>query len=72
LWKRIFKSIKAIRRKEIKTNVDKTDGFSIPLRISVNDSKGHAMVLTYRPDRFAALIRSIIIKDTQQINNNIE
>jgi len=33
LWKRIFKSIKAIRRKEIKTNVGKTDGFSIPLRI---------------------------------------
>jgi len=32
LWKRIFKSIKAIRRKEIKTNVGKTDGFSIPLR----------------------------------------
>jgi len=31
LWKRIFKSIKAIRRKEIKTNVGKTDGFSIPL-----------------------------------------
>jgi len=31
LWKRIFKSIKAIRRKEIKTNVSKTDGFSIPL-----------------------------------------
>jgi len=31
LWKRIFKSIKAIRRKEIKTNVGKTDGFSISL-----------------------------------------
>jgi len=32
LWKRIFKSIKAIRRKEIKTNVGKTDGFRISLR----------------------------------------
>jgi len=38
LWKRIFKSIKAIRRKEIKTNVGKTDGFSIPLKdFSVNE-----------------------------------
>jgi len=34
LWKRIFKSIKSIRRKEIKTNVGKTDGFSIPLNIN--------------------------------------
>jgi len=34
LWKRIFKSIKAIRRKEIKTNVGKTDGFSIPLSVT--------------------------------------
>jgi len=30
---RDFKSIKAIRRKEIKTNVSKTDGFSIPLKL---------------------------------------
>jgi len=37
LWKRIFKSIKAIRRKEIKTNVGKTDGFSIPLRRSLKN-----------------------------------
>jgi len=37
LWKRIFKSIKAIRRKEIKTNVGKTDGFSIPLIIGISN-----------------------------------
>jgi len=39
LWKRIFKSIKAIRRKEIKTNVGKTDGFSIPLRVLLKSER---------------------------------
>jgi len=38
LWKRIFKSIKAIKRKEIKTNVGKTDGFSIPLSTTISSS----------------------------------
>jgi len=31
LWKRIFKSIKAIRRKKILKNVGKTDDFRFPL-----------------------------------------
>jgi len=69
LWKRIFKSIKAIRRKEIKTNVGKTDGFSIPLRVNYGimyfDVADLIYFLQYRVFLKSLLIRLFQLHETR-------